>query len=468
MAYNKSILCITTISGFRCMHASGVFIIHCVYSICRSCSRALFLTGSYTRANVRLRNCILFAVPFYTITANTSPRLHQITQPLRNVSTQAAAQINASAMRIGQARSSTRDKPSRVQCEILLPMRPQVGISIFSQKCMVTENNARARLILRTREDNRANLDWHTSKGVRAHHSELVRQAQYQADTAYKDYAKATVAYAKCQCLALAAEILDTLPGEIRDMIYAHYFNNEVEITADNKSQPWLRKCKTDADTQFTWENQYPLLLPSFVGTQVAQEACVAFYKLARYRRLPIEQLRCFLTVDHHILDIKPAHHLRRLEIDINVRKSPMLGDKRKKEVSNAGLIIIEQSFKKLEGIRVKKGFDLRVKFSYGCENRRLERILGALEPTYRALKEAGVNIVFRGCIHCKYEENLVDFYSLALEDWRNKWGLVEKGKDRSESDSSESSDLSSSSDEVSSSSEDSDDSAPMETSDQE
>ncbi|KAH5228427.1 hypothetical protein HBI62_086450 [Parastagonospora nodorum] len=170
-------------------------------------------------------------------------------------------------------------------------------------------------------------------------------QVQKELVTLRKQHEEALLLDAQRCCRIFATRFTNTLPLELRDMVYTELWSGQKHhldypsegkgITADPKykSDPlksvkryklWRLNCKGDSCQCFNWWDLSLWLQPKWVGRNVAQEAAKAYYRsLSAHpggiqhanEKLDVADLGDYLLKDHFHLGIRPADHMRCLEL---------------------------------------------------------------------------------------------------------------------------------------------------------
>ncbi|KAH7086252.1 hypothetical protein FB567DRAFT_527503 [Paraphoma chrysanthemicola] len=210
--------------------------------------------------------------------------------------------------------------------------------------------------------------------------------------------------YASAECQQLADNIYHTLPRELRDTIYKHYWAGkpDKETFYGVRYQklgdtPWMHSCDREPCQCFCLDELPHITQHQIVGLEMAREVAIAYYKAMPDDRLgyDITSLATFLTKDHFHLGIVPADHIRRLHITISPVKCPKLVMHAHGEycISLEGQQLVKKSMGSLAKIQQKDGFQLCITLGDGIWASRPEQTMEALRPVYKNLKQAGMRI---------------------------------------------------------------------------
>jgi hypothetical protein len=282
-------------------------------------------------------------------------------------------------------------------------------------------------------------------------------------------------------CQSFASRFTDKLPLELRDMVYSYvwcaegfqwvedrglpkgdlgfhiiynsfhdldavdYTRRESDINRTLKvNAPWLLSCKGDSCQCFFWWDLPIWVQPAFVGQQVAKEAAAAYYRttpLAMEQHLDVQDMETFMLHDRFHVGIRPADHLRQLQFWIESTEKNGLGTWVDGYISRDRLPDLVNHLNPLLGIRLKKGFRLKMHWTdmdmeAGCG-------LEALRPIIRPLRDAGVHVgVLSSIYDAGYTYDISDFYELSLSEWQLKWQHAASLESDPGSESEESSEL--------------------------
>jgi hypothetical protein len=254
-----------------------------------------------------------------------------------------------------------------------------------------------------------------------------------------------SLSIAKKQCLEFAKSFQANIPPELRDMVYAHVWDEATlervfDDVRDNTpvtnclersaaltgtvSKPVSKKnnqtrirCKGDRCKCFSWW-ELPLWVQyQFVGFEVAQEAAAAAYYhtgTSVHSHFRMQSLMDMLSNDLFHLDIKPADHLRCLELDLDAYRT------------RAQIVTLEQQLPCLLKLRLKKGFELVVKTSWHPQFPKALRILDKMDPIVTQLKQAGA-IVRAAAWHDLFQKtfDVPDVFSLGPKQWQSTWFVI-------------------------------------------
>ena len=213
------------------------------------------------------------------------------------------------------------------------------------------------------------------------------------------------------ECRAFANTFHDRLPPELRNLVYSFAWTAEAMEKASQKwhdavmgssdTAPWLRKRSNKLFKNFHWKRMTLWTLPPFVGLDIAKEAAAVYYS-----KLPasivsgshIHLLEKFLTVDHLFLDITPADHIRHLNLTISPNQCGSLSTSLSaRQISSAGLSIVQRNLKALRKLRFKNDFRLTITIVRDLRGPDMVKVVQAIGPICRQLKADGVKIIIWG-----------------------------------------------------------------------
>ncbi|KAF2798582.1 hypothetical protein K505DRAFT_357341 [Melanomma pulvis-pyrius CBS 109.77] len=202
---------------------------------------------------------------------------------------------------------------------------------------------------------------------------------------------QAITSSSKAQSLALATSIRQTLPRELRDLIYTFYL----------RSHPinWYRVIYNtywNTASFRTWKYMPHFILPEYVGLATAREVGEVAFKIGRFMMIDyvgVLQLRHFLEYDHLGLGVLAKDWVREMVL---VLDAGGLEDKESvaDEKIGAKLERAAENIYALLDLRLKRNFALRIKFCGGRMNAIIvTHVLHMLQPVYCKLKEQGGNV---------------------------------------------------------------------------
>jgi hypothetical protein len=257
-------------------------------------------------------------------------------------------------------------------------------------------------------------------------------------------YQEAVLLDAQRRCRKFTNTIVNILPRELRDMVYDHAWDymSSLELLdrlpelscpsspssrsgeatlADTVSQQ--ADCKGKFCQCVRWRADSIWLQPRFVGLEVAREAAASYWRAVPpdVIEFELESLGNFLLTDHLHLNVKPADHIRRLELTIEPTELDGLSS------IDAGLMeirylpVLKWYLQPLLQIRLKRGLKLRM--AWGDSGLALGSKLEAIRSIIRPLKDAGAHIAILAPLYGnRRHHDISDFYDMPLLEWQAKW----------------------------------------------
>lgn len=211
-----------------------------------------------------------------------------------------------------------------------------------------------------------------------------IAQLEAEHTTLDKQCASTSLAIAKDPFRNFAKDFHAKLPLELRDLVYAHVWDQAtLERTFDNvcdtisvmglsrylvtKHSLWEIECLEDECICFRWWELPFWAQHQCVGMDIARETVIAYYRAGLPTRFgtQLASINSMLSKDHFHLGIKPADHIRCLELDltqfiIRVRGARQFEIKDKIVLSEE----FQQQVSVLAEVKVKRGFKLHIKTS--------------------------------------------------------------------------------------------------------
>jgi hypothetical protein len=264
---------------------------------------------------------------------------------------------------------------------------------------------------------------------------------------------------AKKLCRNFADKFHLTLPPELREMVYNYVwdgpmlhlvFNDvtggEMTVKSTHFSDPrdflpagghpqgksinivpWSIPCTQDACRCFQWWKLPFWVQHQYVGMDVAVEVAKAYYRNALAFRLGpkyLEDLTGMLSQDHFHLGIKPADHIRRLEIPLHPHAWIEDDKKRTYRIEGMhGLDVFQRRFEVLLDVRVKLGFHLIIRLlSDGFLVDSISALERSRSVVNKLLEEGATVTVLASDTLSDKEHDVTDYYMLSLVDWQKKW----------------------------------------------
>jgi hypothetical protein len=131
------------------------------------------------------------------------------------------------------------------------------------------------------------------------------------------------------------------------------------------------------------------------------------------------------LSVDHFHLGVKPADHVRRLELDFGEFKYHFVVSAGAEEHNNRcrRLETVKKQTQALLSLRVKRGFELVLKTSWHDQFPEALSLLDELSPVINVLKLTGARVrVMAWHFHLEKHYDVAGYFSLPAEQWKAKW----------------------------------------------
>jgi hypothetical protein len=252
---------------------------------------------------------------------------------------------------------------------------------------------------------------------------------------------------AKRQCLEFARSFQAKIPTELRETVYTHVWNKTTlesmfdDVREDtfvtdfmlshaaptdtelyphgDWKRPGLLKCSGDCCDCFMWWELPLWVQHQFVGFEVAREVATAYYRIGPSKRFSYQKnLRAILLKDLFHLGIKPADHLRRLEIDLDGYNT------------HAQVVALEKQLPSLLELRLKKGFDLVLKTRLLSQPRKTLHVLDKMVPVVTELKQAGANVCASSTVRpYEFRPNVPNILILTSEQWTPTWRATLENK---------------------------------------
>ncbi|KAH7079945.1 hypothetical protein BKA63DRAFT_590186 [Paraphoma chrysanthemicola] len=208
--------------------------------------------------------------------------------------------------------------------------------------------------------------------------------------------------FASAECHELADSIYHTLPRELRDTIYKHYWVGKPAKEAfygvryqKLSNTSWTHSSDRESCQCFCLDELPHIVQHQIVGLEMAREVAIAYYKAMPDDRLgyDITTLATFLMKDHFHLGIVPADHMRRLHITISPIRCPKLVMQVHGEycISLEGQQLAKKSMGSLAKIQQKDGFWLIITLGGGIWGSRTDQTMEAMRPVYKNLKQTGM-----------------------------------------------------------------------------
>lgn len=279
-----------------------------------------------------------------------------------------------------------------------------------------------------------------------------------------KQCGEASLFVAEKLCRVFADKFKTTLSVELREMVYTHVWDDEMlNLVFDNvtiysatysyprmttaqlappipdsntvKHTPWSILCKGNDCNCFRWWQLPAWVQHQFVGLEVAKEAVAAYYRAMQPNRIgnQLGQLEGFLSIDHFHLGIKPADHIRRLELNLDQPHIDIKIGRRCLLESQEGLRFLDRNLQALLDIRVKRGFQLSLKLIWHGTVLPYNSALRTSRSVAEKLTEAGaiVKILARHThLHKTYDVS--DYFQSSRTEWETKWSnKIRKDIDR-------------------------------------
>lgn len=206
--------------------------------------------------------------------------------------------------------------------------------------------------------------------------------------------------YAQAKTAPLVVKMRSSLPREIRDLVYQHYWDDaERRKVRDSK----LSKLPYDSDsddceqcdedsfcpysiaTSSTWRTNSHLTDPECVGSDTAQEVALSYYQTTTMK-LRAQNIESALDTDIFSLGLVPRDCIRSVIATLSPSEVWVAGPAR---------MSMKDCFEILSTIRHKHGLDLRVRFLSPVWDW-VTKVLHNLEifrPYYFSLTGAGASI---------------------------------------------------------------------------
>lgn len=260
-----------------------------------------------------------------------------------------------------------------------------------------------------------------------------------ERDALVKQRRDAVLLDVKTRCRNFAVEFIACLPREIRDMVYAEVWHQpfdrshlqpHMSLNVEQKkawwekrlarikfcNSPWLYPCNEKPCQCYLLSDLPVWVFPQYVGYQVATEAAQSYYRV-KYMVVEADQLpglEAFLMHDHLHLNVKPAHHIRHLELQIQATETNELGYMNIEDFAK-----LERYLRPLLNIRLKEGFHLKLCL-YGEDYTPVDA-LEALAFVVVAFKNAGAIVKIHSDFNNMIDDDLSDFYGMPVDEWMAK-----------------------------------------------
>ncbi|KAH7394520.1 hypothetical protein BKA66DRAFT_302971 [Pyrenochaeta sp. MPI-SDFR-AT-0127] len=282
-----------------------------------------------------------------------------------------------------------------------------------------------------------------------------VQNLEIEQKTLGKQCGKVSLLVAEKLCREFAHNFYTKLPRELREMVYMHVWDDAMlNLVFDDvsvysattahprmkpsaqpvasssnsdkiKNMPWSIACAEDACSCFYWWELPAWAQHQFVGLEVAKEVVVAYYRAMRPVRITnqLGQLADFLYIDHFHLGVKPADHIRRLEL--NLHQSPIDYHKDYLSLLAGGevLQVYEQNLKALLDVRIKRGFQLSFKIFWHGHGVTYNLALKQFHHIADKFKEAGASVtVLAWHTYLRKIYDASDYFTMPQTQWVTKW----------------------------------------------
>ncbi|KAF2853554.1 hypothetical protein T440DRAFT_476800 [Plenodomus tracheiphilus IPT5] len=168
-------------------------------------------------------------------------------------------------------------------------------------------------------------------------------------NTLSNEYKTLNQATSERLCNSFAEAFYTKLPIELRDMVYAYLWTDEMllalrrdriiyndstglpftvsrEVARPNSGKlilnptPTSLPCAGKVCNCFKWSSLPNWMRHQYVGIQVAKEVVAAYYRAMPLEQLsiPLDRLRDVLLIDHFHLGVRPVDHIRRIKISLH------------------------------------------------------------------------------------------------------------------------------------------------------
>ncbi|KAJ4357268.1 uncharacterized protein N0V89_001843 [Didymosphaeria variabile] len=262
---------------------------------------------------------------------------------------------------------------------------------------------------------------------------------------------------AKVETLLLTRRMQSSLPRELRDLVWDHYWDfgdapeqkmaEKFIAVADNLHNKW-RRCE-GFDTCVALEYQEPqcrlcpgiptALLPLFVGPDTAFEAAERMYKYMVLSVDDIVDLPRHLYIDTFQLGVNAATSIRRIQMC--TKTSTIRSEAAKGRLSFKKLRDISRTFEALLHLRNRSNLSVSLAIKGTGSALDLEMILDAFSHVYQPLRHSACSFeitayvpIQTACLILFQDDqslyewlNVGDFWDMPLDVWRERHQLEDR-----------------------------------------
>ncbi|KAF2715526.1 hypothetical protein K504DRAFT_28564 [Pleomassaria siparia CBS 279.74] len=233
----------------------------------------------------------------------------------------------------------------------------------------------------------------------------------------------------KLQSRRLGNALRKSLPRELRDLIYASYLNtNPIDWYRLVYNTYWNR-------ASFCTGKYLPhFILYNYPGRDTAREVGQVAFRMGLFQlrdHAGVLQLRHFLEYDHLRLGLVPGDLIRNIVISIDVifpfeKNAINLEDKSSYPSETLGprLGRIRSNLDALANLRLKRNFNLQLKFGERSNAAIVLHILHMFLPAYRHLKDNKANITVNYARRFGRNKPVISLNSLMelpIKEWRTR-----------------------------------------------
>lgn len=243
----------------------------------------------------------------------------------------------------------------------------------------------------------------------------------YVVLTSPRKTVEAAASYGQALCLPLARKFHETLPREIRDLVYQHHWSGNPCRAAGRRCTSNVTKATSRYCPCFIFIN------PDFVSLEIAREAMESFYAAGSETKTHAYfDIRKFLNTDQLGLGIIRANSIRDVELDVPVD----LRTSKETKPSVSRRPVDDRVFHgtlgdNLEAFRIvkkKAAFSLDVHINGAnmtCWE--LTETMDIVRPIFQHLIQEGSHVGVRVSVwswHKILEMDLTGYYSIDREQW--------------------------------------------------